>query len=193
MKLANLVRFAAVFPIVGAWLGCNAIIGLELGEAESIETSSTTTSSTGPGMISVTAAGVGGAGGAGGTTSGSGGSGGMTNGTGGSVSVSSGGGGSGACERCSEFATGMSQNVDNLCDANGPPSSYELWIYLRSCICFGTDATPGNDPWGPCEQECADNFCVGGPLSADCDTCLGASQKILEGCSAEASACLNDM
>ena len=33
MKLVNLIHFA-VFPFVGAWTGCNAIIGLELGEPE---------------------------------------------------------------------------------------------------------------------------------------------------------------
>lgn len=35
MKLANLIPLG-VFPILGAWLGCNAIIGLELGEQEAM-------------------------------------------------------------------------------------------------------------------------------------------------------------
>lgn len=76
MKLSNLIRLG-VLPALGAWLGCNTIIGLELGEPE--ETGSggaTPSSSSGDAPASGAGGQPAGSGGAGGQPAGSGGAGG---------------------------------------------------------------------------------------------------------------------
>jgi hypothetical protein len=123
--------------------------------------------------------------GAGGASSGVGGAstgvGGASNG-GGPGSTGSGAGGEGPCNSCAEFVdTAFPQGQPSLCTTNGPPSSVELWLDLRDCICAG-----------PCPQ-CDDSLCDGNVPSDTCQVCLDDTGAILAHCGAEASACLNDI
>lgn len=74
MTPARVIWFA-VIPMLGAWLGCNAIIGLELGRPEETDDGDTPSSSSGSGPPATTGTGTTGSSGSGGN-GGSGGSGG---------------------------------------------------------------------------------------------------------------------
>ena len=119
------------------------------------------------------------------TTSSTGNTGGTGGGTGGT-------GGSADCQTCSEFIDAEMQDSDNLCDDNGPPSSYDIFFTLFDCICAGPDAMPGTDPAGPCEDVCGDNLCMDLAATPECDACTADQAGIIAVCGTEATACLND-
>ena len=108
MKLSNVFR-VGVLPVLGAWIGCNAIIGLELGEPEDAGSSaaSATTSAT---------SGSGGAGSAGGAT----------------TSATSGGGGAGGV--CTTFnSTFVAGSLTNsgFADGQGDVAQFGYVLAMR--------------------------------------------------------------
>lgn len=140
----KLIRFG-VFPILGAWLGCNAIIGLERGE--------------GSGGAAGGEPGSGGAAGGEPTTSSSTTSS-SVNGQGGATGAGGMGTG-GACIGCFEV---LNQGPESLlCTMNGPPSSEVLFQMYLDCVCMTS-----------CEVECGDNFCQQGSNSQECNACISS-------------------
>lgn len=61
-------------------------------------------------------------------------------------------------------------------------TSETLYAALMTCTC-----TPGN----PCEPVCNTGYCVGGAMTAECETCLTTVPQP-DGCQTEFEACMND-
>jgi hypothetical protein len=197
MMLANLIRVGACMSL-GAWLGCNTIIGLELGEAESSGSggggqTSSSGSGAGTGTVGNGSGGDGGQGAQGGQGSAGGDGGQGGNGGHGGPGGQGGGGGSGPCVTCSELIqNGIPTDVSDLCVGNGSPSSYDIWKDLFDCICFGNDGMPGTPPAGVCEPTCGDNLCLGEMPVSECNNCLADPAAFLNTCPNAVLACLND-